>query len=70
MALFGAGGSPAVCSSLYILDSNLKTLLMRDWRGDTNPSMVERFVSIVNNAESESELKPIIYDDEIQTSFT
>ena len=70
MALFGAGGCPAVCSSLYILDSNLKTLLMRDWRGDTNPSMVERFVSIVNNAESESELKPIIYDDEIQTSFT
>ena len=35
-----------MCSSLYILDSNLKTLLMRDWRGDTNPSMVERFVSV------------------------
>ena len=68
MSLFG--GCPAVCSSLYILDSNLKTLLMKDWRGDTDPSMVERFVSIVNNAESESELKPIIYDEEIQTSFT
>ena len=50
MSSFGNPQHPAVCSSLYILDSNLKTLLMRDWRGDTDPSMVERFVSIVNNA--------------------
>ena len=69
MSSFGKPQHPAVCSSLYILDSNLKTLLMRDWRGDTDPSMVERFVSIVNNAESEADLKPIIYDADIQTSF-
>ena len=27
----------AVCSALYILDGNFKTLLSRDWRGDTSP---------------------------------
>ena len=46
--------TPAVCSALYILDGNFKTLLSRDWRGDTSPAHVERFAARVNEAESES----------------
>ena len=34
--------SPAVCGALYILDSNFKVLLSRDWRGDTSPPTSRR----------------------------
>ena len=48
-----SASSPAVCSALYILDSNFKRLLHRDWRGDSIPQHVERFAARLNEAETE-----------------
>ena len=62
--------TPAVCSALYILDGNFKTLLSRDWRGDTSPAHVERFAARVNEAESESEQRPIIEDPDANVTYT
>ena len=61
--------TPAVCSALYILDSNFKNLLSRDWRGDTSPAHVERFVSRVQDVESESEQRPIIEDEDGKVTY-
>lgn len=61
--------TPAVCSALYILDSNFKNLLSRDWRGDTSPQLVERFVAAVQDAESESEQRPVIHDEDAKCTF-
>ena len=62
--------SPAVCSALYILDSNFKVLLSRDWRGDTSPSHVEAFAAKVQEAESESEQRPIIEDPDLSVTYS
>ena len=61
--------TPAVCSALYILDSNFKNLLSRDWRGDTSPHHVERFASRVQDVESESEQRPIIEDEDAKVTY-
>lgn len=61
--------TPAVCSALYILDSNFKNLLSRDWRGDTTPQHVERFASKMQDVESESEQRPIIEDEDAKVTY-
>uniref|UniRef100_A0A6U0GJU1 MHD domain-containing protein n=1 Tax=Micromonas pusilla TaxID=38833 RepID=A0A6U0GJU1_MICPS len=61
--------SPAVCSVLHILDGNMKKLLSRDWRGDISPACIDRFVARVQDAESESELKPVMYDSDAEVSY-
>ena len=59
-----------MCSALYILDSNFKVLLSRDWRGDTSPSHVEAFAAKVQEAESESEQRPIIEDPDLSVTYS
>ena len=64
-----SASSPAVCSALYILDSNFKRLLHRDWRGDSIPQHVERFAARLNEAETEGELRPIFEDPEMGVTY-
>jgi len=61
--------TPAVCSALYILDGSFKTLLSRDWRGDTSPTHVERFVSKLAELDSESDQRPIMEDEEAKVTY-
>ena len=58
-----------MCSALYILDSNFKRLLHRDWRGDSIPQHVERFAARLNEAETEGELRPIFEDPEMGVTY-
>ena len=64
-----SGSSPAVCSALYILDSNFKRLLHRDWRGDSVPQHVERFAARLIDAETEGELRPIFEDPDVRVTY-
>ena len=64
-----SASSPAVCSALYILDSNFTRLLHRDWRGDSIPQHVERFAARLNEAETEGELRPIFEDPEMGVTY-
>lgn len=61
--------TPAVCSALFILDSNFKTLLSRDWRGDTPPTAVERFINKIQDCESESDQRPVIEDEDARCTY-
>jgi len=64
-----SASTPAVCSALYILDSNFKRLLHRDWRGDSTPAHVDAFAAHLNEAETEGELKPVFHDGDLNVTY-
>jgi len=61
--------SPAICSSLHILNENYKVLLSRDWRGDVSDSCIQRFVSQMKGSDNDQPSIPIIRDTETKTTY-
>ncbi len=61
--------SPAVCSSLHILNENYKVLLSRDWRGDISDLCVQRFVSQMKGSNNDQSHVPIVRDSETKTTY-
>lgn len=61
--------SPAVCSSLHILNENYKVLLSRDWRGDVSDFCIQRFISLMKGSCNEQSRVPIINDTETKTTY-
>jgi len=50
------------CSAIFILDLKGKVVISRDYRGDVDPKVAEKFVSKMNELEESSKLTPVIRD--------
>jgi len=48
------------CSAIYFLDNKGKVLLNRNYRGDIDNSVIDSFISLVNEVEDESLARPLI----------
>ena len=48
------------CSAIYFLDNKGKVLLNRNYRGDIDNSVIDNFISLVNDVEDESLARPLI----------
>ena len=48
------------CSAFYFLDNKGKVLLNRNYRGDIDNSVIDNFISLVNDVEDESLARPLI----------
>ncbi|CAF0961842.1 unnamed protein product [Brachionus calyciflorus] len=52
-------------SAIFILDSNGKVLIFRNYRGDIETNAIDRFWQLFTEREDESSLTPIIQNDDI-----
>jgi len=53
---------PTTCCTLDILSASCKSLLRRDWRGQTLPRHIEHFSKLILDSEHELELPPMLSD--------
>ena len=56
-------------SAVHVLSTAGKLLISRDFRGDVPSSCVDRFLSLVLDAETEAELKPVMYDEGLSYTY-
>ncbi|KAF0305554.1 AP-1 complex subunit mu-1 [Amphibalanus amphitrite] len=47
-------------SSIYLLDSKGKVLISRNYRGDIEPSVIDKFMPLLMDREEEGNMSPII----------
>jgi len=48
------------CSAIYILDMKGKVLLSRNYRGDIENSVIDKFIGLINDSEDDGVLTPLI----------
>jgi AP-1 complex subunit mu len=56
-------------SAVHVLSTAGKLLISRDFRGDVPSACVDRFLSLVLDAETETELKPVMYDEGLTYTY-
>ncbi len=58
-----------VLSAIYILDAKGKVLISRNYRGDVEPGVIERFIGLATDREDEGQLTPLIRTDEATFTY-
>jgi len=48
------------CSAIYILDMKGKVLMSRNYRGDIENSVIDKFIGLINDSEDDGVLTPLI----------
>uniref|UniRef100_A0A7R9Y760 MHD domain-containing protein n=1 Tax=Prasinoderma coloniale TaxID=156133 RepID=A0A7R9Y760_9VIRI len=56
-------------SALFFLDTKGRVLICRDYRGDIPLKCADTFIQKLNEADSESELRPVMYDDGVTYTY-
>ena len=56
-------------SAVYILDLKGKVLISRNYRGDIDLSIIEKFMPMLMDKEEESNVTPIIHTDTVNFMF-
>ena len=52
------------CSAIYFLDMKGKVLISRNYRGDIETSVIEKFIGLVTDMEEENVVSPLIRTEE------
>jgi len=57
------------CSAIYFLDSKGKVLISRNYRGDIDNSVIDKFIGLVTELEDDNNTTPLIRTDECTFAF-
>jgi len=57
------------CSAIYILDMKGKVLLYRNYRGDIENSVIDKFIGLINDSEDDGTLTPLITTQEATFAY-
>ena len=57
------------CSAIYFLDSKGKVLISRNYRGDIETSVIDKFIGLVSDMEEENVDSPLIKTDECTFAY-
>jgi AP-1 complex subunit mu len=57
------------CSAIYILDMKGKVLLYRNYRGDIENSVIDKFIGLINDSEDDGTLTPLITTQETTFAY-
>ena len=58
-----------VLSGIYILDMKGKVLISRNYRGDIENNVIEKFIGLVMDKEEDNTLTPLLQTDESTFAF-